>query len=369
MWPAPTAIIQVGPVWWQFSQPVAIIAAASPADILPALRTLEQAVNTQGLYAVGFLTYEAAAAFHLTTHSPSPDNLPLLWFGLFPEPQILPHLPSPTESFTASSWQPSLDAAAYTTAIHTIKEQIALGNSYQVNYTFPLQAAFTGSAYALFYRLAQAQQASYTAYLDLGRLAVCSASPELFLGLDGARLWSKPMKGTMERGRDPISDEQNRLALYHSEKNRAENVMIVDMIRNDMGRVCRTGSVQVPQLFATEPYPTLWQMTSTVTGQTTAPLSDILTAMFPCASITGAPKVRTMAIIKELEPRPRSLYTGSIGYIAPGRQAQFNVAIRTALVDRATGQARYHVGSGIVWDSNAAAEWQECLLKARILVG
>ena len=354
-------------MWWQFSQPVTVIAAASPADVLPALRTLEQAVNAQGLYAVGFLTYEAAAAFHLSTHPPT--DLPLLWFGLYHEPHILPHLPLPTEPFTASPWQPALDAAAYTTAIHTIKEQIAQGNTYQVNYTFPLCAPFSGSAYALFYHLAQAQQASYTAYLDLGRFAVCSASPELFLGLDGARLWSKPMKGTMARGRTPATDEQNRQLLRESDKNRAENVMIVDMIRNDMGRVCQTGSVHVPQLFTTEPYPTLWQMTSTVAGTTTAPLSDILAAMFPCASITGAPKVRTMEIIRGLELRPRSLYTGSIGYLAPGRQAQFNVAIRTALVDREAGQARYHIGSGIVWDSDAAAEWQECLLKARILEG
>ena len=366
---APTALIQSGPVWWQFSQPVVVIAAATPTDILPALHTVEQAVNTQGLYAVGFLTYEAAAAFHLTTHSPSPDNLPLLWFGLFREPKILPQLPSPAAPFTPTTWQPSLDAAAYTTAIHTIKDEIAQGNTYQVNFTFPLHAPFDGDAYALFHHLTLAQRASYTAYFDLGTHAICSASPELFFGLDGERLWSKPMKGTMARGRDATTDEQNRLALYHSDKNRAENVMIVDMIRNDMGRICRPGSVQVPHLFATEPYPTLWQMTSTVTGMTSAPFSDIMAAMFPCASITGAPKVRTMEIIRGLEPRPRSLYTGSIGYLAPGRQAQFNVAIRTALVDRTAGQASYHVGSGIVWDSDAAAEWDECLLKARILEG
>lgn len=363
----PTALIQSGPVWWQFTQPVAVIVAATPAEVLPALYTLETAVNEQGLYAIGFLTYEAAAAFHLTTH-PSPiDNLPLLWFGLYREPQLLPHLPPPATCYQPQSWRPLLDAAAYTTAIQGIKEEIAQGNTYQVNFTFPLQSPFDGDAYALFYHLVQAQRASYTAYLDLGRFAICSASPELFFGLDGERLWSKPMKGTMVRGRDATSDEQNRLALYHSDKNRAENVMIVDMIRNDMGRICRPGSVQVPHLFATEPYPTLWQMTSTVIGTSSAPFSDIMAAMFPCASITGAPKVRTMEIIRGLEPRPRSLYTGAIGYLAPGRQAQFNVAIRTALIDRETGQANYHVGSGIVWDSDAAAEWEECLLKARIL--
>lgn len=366
---APTALIQSGPVWWQFTQPVAVIAAATPADILPALHTIEQAVNTHGLYAVGFLTYEAAAAFHLTTHPSPPSHLPLLWFGLYHAPQILPQLPPPAAAFTPTTWQPLLDAAVYTTAIQAIKDEIAQGNTYQVNFTFPLQTRFDDDAYTLFYHLAQAQRASYTAYFDLGTQAICSASPELFFGLDGERLWSKPMKGTMARGRDATTDEQNRLALYHSDKNRAENVMIVDMIRNDMGRICRPGTVQVPHLFATEPYPTLWQMTSTVTGTTSAPFNDIVAAMFPCASITGAPKVRTMEIIRGLEPQPRSLYTGAIGYLAPGRQAQFNVAIRTAILNRETGQASYGIGSGIVWDSDAAAEWDECLLKARILEG
>lgn len=361
-------LLQVGSVWWQFEQPDMVFAAASPPDILPTLHTIEQAVNTQGLYAVGFLTYEAAAAFHLTAHIPT-NNLPLLWFGLYRAPKILPQLPAPAHRYTAQQWEPALDAAAYTTALHAIKNEIAQGNTYQVNFTFPLYTPFHGDAYSLFTHLVQAQQASYTAYFDLGEQVICSASPELFFQLDGEKLWSKPMKGTMARGRTPATDEQNRQLLLESEKNQAENVMIVDMIRNDMGRVCQTGSVHVPHLFTAEPYPTLWQMTSTVAGTTTAPISDILAAMFPCASITGAPKVRTMEIIRGLESRPRSLYTGSIGYIAPGRQAQFNVAIRTALVDRAAGQARYHIGSGIVWDSDAGAEWEECLLKARILEG
>lgn len=361
-------LLQVGSVWWQFEQPDMVFAAASPPDILPTLHTIEQAVNTQGLYAVGFLTYEAAAAFHLTAHIPT-NNLPLLWFGLYRAPKILPQLPAPAHRYTAQQWEPALDAAAYTTALHAIKNEIAQGNTYQVNFTFPLYTPFHGDAYSLFTHLVQAQQASYTAYFDLGEQVICSASPELFFQLDGEKLWSKPMKGTMARGRTPATDHQNRQFLLESEKNQAENVMIVDMIRNDMGRVCQTGSVHVPHLFTAEPYPTLWQMTSTVAGTTSAPVSDILAAMFPCASITGAPKVRTMEIIRGLESRPRSLYTGSIGYIAPGRQAQFNVAIRTALVDRATGQARYHIGSGIVWDSDAGAEWEECLLKARILEG
>nr|BAG55467.1 putative para-aminobenzoate synthase, component I [uncultured bacterium] len=176
------------------------------------------------------------------------------------------------------------------------------------------------------------------------------------------------MKGTAVRGRTLAEDEAQIDWLRQSEKNRAENVMIVDMIRNDIGRVARVGSVSVPRLFDIERYPTVLQMTSTVNGRSDASLPDILAAMFPCASITGAPKVRTMEIIRELEPAPRGVYTGAIGTISPGRQAQFNVAIRTVTIDRTAQRATYNVGSGIVWDSDASDEYAECRLKSRVLV-
>jgi para-aminobenzoate synthetase/4-amino-4-deoxychorismate lyase len=212
-----------------------------------------------------------------------------------------------------------------------------------------------------------AQRSNYAAYLDIGPFVICSASPELFFQLNDRDLIARPMKGTIERGRTLVEDNEKANWLQKSEKNRAENVMIVDMIRNDLGRVSAVGSVEVTSLFDVERYPTLWQMTSTVRGKSKAPLVEVLQALFPCASITGAPKVRTMQIIASLETEPRGLYTGCIGYLAPGRQAQFNVAIRTVQIDMANNQAEYGVGGGIVWDSSTSSEYEECQTKARIL--
>jgi para-aminobenzoate synthetase/4-amino-4-deoxychorismate lyase len=294
------------------------------------------------------------------------DAPPLLWFGLFRECEAIDP-PSSNGEFRLGEWRPSLDFPAYRAGIAAIKEAIAAGYSYQANFTFHLRADFAGDPSALFARLVSAQRANYCAFIDLGRFVICSASPELFFRLDGDSLTSRPMKGTAPRGLTTAEDRRQIDWLRDSEKNRAENVMIVDMIRNDFGRVARAGSVSVPELFAVERYPTLLQMTSTVTARTGAPPAEILAAVFPCASITGAPKVRTMQLLNELEAEPRGVYTGVIGYLAPGRRAQFNVAIRTAVIDRALGRATYGVGSGIVWDSEAAAEYDECLLKARVL--
>jgi para-aminobenzoate synthetase / 4-amino-4-deoxychorismate lyase len=220
---------------------------------------------------------------------------------------------------------------------------------------------------ALFADLAAAQQAGHMAYVDTGRHVICSASPELFFSRQGRQLLARPMKGTAPRGLTLAQDKAQIDWLHHSEKNRAENVMIVDMLRNDMGRVAQTGSVRVSDLFAVERYPTLLQMTSTVTAESDASLSSLLQAMFPCASITGAPKVRTMQLIRELECGPRGVYTGAIGLVGP-QQSQFNVAIRTVVVDRERETAVYGVGSGIVWDSDPVAEYEECRLKTDILI-
>ena len=224
-----------------------------------------------------------------------------------------------------------------------------------------------GDPWKIFLRLVAAQDPPYGAFLDTGEWVICSASPELFFRLDGARIQCRPMKGTAARGRTQAEDITQAQALQSSEKERAENVMVVDMVRHDLGRVAQPGSVKVARLFEVEKYPTLWQMTSTIEAQTEAGLGKIFQALFPAASVTGAPKVRTMQIIVDLESLPRRLYTGAIGFFAPGRHAQFNVAIRTLLVDRRTGCAEYGVGSGITWDSDTEAEWQECRTKARIL--
>ena len=359
--------MQVGGVWQRFVEPVQVVAAWTAGEALAALRTVETAVSTHNLTAAGYISYEAAAALDLEVHAPPPDGLPLLWFGLYRQPEPLTALPPAAGAYQIGAWRPALGPEAYAAAIARIKDHIAAGETYQVNFTFPLHADFRGDPWTLFHDLAQAQQAGYMAYLDLGRHVIACASPELFFHLDGAQISARPMKGTAARGRTLAEDQRQMEWLRQSPKERAENVMIVDMIRNDLGRVAETGSVQVPSLFDVERYPTLLQMTSTVTARTRAPLAEILTAMFPCASITGAPKVRTMQIIKALEPTPRGVYTGAIGVIAPGRQAQFNVAIRTVVVDRARETAVYNVGSGIVWDADAAAEYAECRLKSAVL--
>ena len=351
--------------WLHFTQPQQVITAWELGQVLPALQQIEDQVEAKGLWAAGFISYEAAPAFDPVLPVRPMAGFPLLWFGLYPPPQAT-QLPGAPE-LPALDWQPSVSRDDYDRAIECIKAYIAGGATYQVNYTMRLRSPFMGDAWALFLNLAQAQRANYAAYLDMGPFALCSSSPELFFRLEENLLTTRPMKGTAGRGRWLADDEAQADWLHHSEKNRAENVMIVDMMRNDLGRIAEVGSVQAPSLFDVERYPTVWQMTSTVTAQSRAPFSQVMSALFPCASITGAPKRRTMQIIAELETTPRRAYTGCIGFYAPGRQAQFNVAIRTVLVDRAAGQAEYGVGGGIVWDSTSAEEYTECLIKARVL--
>jgi para-aminobenzoate synthetase/4-amino-4-deoxychorismate lyase len=329
-----------------------------------------------GLYAAGFLAYEAAAGLDGAFCTHPSGQAPLAWFGLFRDlrsvdepavpPQSSPVIPQGGD-FHLGDWRPSLDRPQYEHALDRIKDYIARGDTYQVNYTWRLRAAFEGDPWPLFLRLCRAQQARYAAYLDTGRHVLCSASPELFFRLEGEDLLSRPMKGTSPRGLTWREDAALCEALAASPKERAENAMIVDMMRNDLGRVARRGSVKVLSAFDVEKYPTLWQMTSAVSARTSASLPEILGALFPAASITGAPKVRTMQIIRELEPDARGVYTGCIGWAAPRRQAQFNVAIRTVTIDRAAGQAEYGVGGGIVWDSSSSGEYAECHLKAAVL--
>jgi para-aminobenzoate synthetase/4-amino-4-deoxychorismate lyase len=356
--------------WLYFEDPQRVICAEKVDDVRDALREVERLVEQKNWHAAGFVSYEAAPAFDSALHILSSGDFPLLWFGLYKEPRILqnmevikaPHIPS------AQDWRPSIDFQSYNTAIKKVKENIAHGKTYQVNYTMRLNSDFPGGEWDFFLSLAQSQN-KYGAYIDTGRHVICSASPELFFKLNGDRIYCRPMKGTVKRGRTTSEDNEQGEWLKASLKNRAENVMIVDMIRNDLGRIAEIGSVKVSDLFTIEKYPTLLQMTSTVQAKTNASLDRIFSALFPCASITGAPKVSTMSIIAELETTPRKLYTGSIGYISPNRKAQFNVAIRTAIIDRKSFTAEYGLGGGIVWDSTSADEYSEALLKARVLTG
>ncbi len=356
-------------VWLVFAAPRRVLEAWRLDEVVPALRAAEEAVAREGLYAAGFIAYEAAPAFDaaLTVQVPN-ARLPLLWMGLFDAPHTMTTFPSAAAAaLPMPDWQSSVGPDAYRAGVEAIRAHIFAGDTYQVNYTHRLRAAWTGDFDALYRRLAAPPAPRLGAFVDTGAWAVGSLSPELFFRLDGEVIESRPMKGTAPRGLWVEDDRARAAALAASEKDRAENVMITDMVRNDLGRVAVAGSVETSALFAVEQHPTVWQMTSTVRARTRAPVTDLFGALFPPASITGAPKRRAMEIIAATEEAPRGVYTGAIGYLAPGRRAQFNVAIRTLVCDRTHGALEYGVGGGIVWDSDPDREWEECRTKARAL--
>lgn len=353
-----------------FFAPSEVIVAASIDEVRPCLKKVETALAS-GCWAAGYLAYEAAPAFDpaLAVHSPL-ASLPLAVFGLYDDVRTIPleELPPLCDrAWQVGEWAPGVTRAGYDTAIAGIRALIAAGDTYQVNYTFPMNARFQGNALEWFLSLCARQETEHRAWLNFGGNRILSLSPELFFRLEGDLLETRPMKGTMARGRWSGEDEQARQALRDSVKDRAENLMIVDLLRNDMGRISETGSVTVPRLFEVERYGTVWQMTSTIQSRTSAGLADIFAALFPSGSVTGAPKIRAMQIIRDTEPEPRGVYCGAIGWCAPGRRAEFNVAIRTIVMNEQTGQARYAVGGGITWDSTATGEYDECCLKAAFL--
>jgi para-aminobenzoate synthetase / 4-amino-4-deoxychorismate lyase len=367
--------------WLSFSKPVEVVQAALPRDVRPAIRRVDEAVSRRRLFAAGFVSYEASPAFDTALKVRSSQDLPLAWFGLYESAQPV-EVPVDSAGSAADisplqlDWTATVSRGEYENALHDIKGRIAAGSTYQVNYTYRLRAPFNGDPRAYFSRLAGCSAgiptagAGYAAFIDLGRWAICSVSPELFFTLKDGTLVSRPMKGTAPRGRTLREDDERAAWLRNSEKNRAENLMIVDMIRNDMGRIADVGTVQVPRLCEIEKFPTVLQMTSTVTARVPGSLDGVLSALFPCASITGAPKVSTMGIIAEIETTPRGVYTGAIGYAAPRGsriEAQFNVAIRTVTIDRALGRAEYGVGGGILWESDPGEEYRECEIKTRVL--
>ena len=350
-----------------YSRPTDVIACKSADEVSAALLRIEAAVES-GYHAAGFLAYEAAPAFDpaLVTHPPG--TFPVLWFGIYERVTVVDDSASASGgAYTLGDWSAAVSKHEYVSALSEIRERIAAGETYQVNYTYPLRASFRGDSYAWFQDMAAAQQADFAAYLDTGRYKILSASPELFFRLDGNELRCRPMKGTCARGLWYEDDCDRAAALRVSEKERAENLMIVDLLRSDMGRVSTPGSVRVEELFSLERYPTVWQMTSSIVSQTDASLPEILAALFPSGSVTGAPKIQTMGIIRGLENGPRNVYCGTIGWWDPGRQAEFNVAIRTAIVDTETHEACYPVGGGITWDSIAENEYAESRLKTAVL--
>ncbi len=353
--------------WLHFTTPYRILTTQRMDEVLPLLRQIDAASQQDGVYAAGFIAYEATPAFDASLPSRHDPTFPLIWFGLFRQISTTSHLPASRTALLPQVWQPSVTPEQYQRCLHSIRTYIGNGDTYQVNFTYRLHASTDADPWNLFLQILGDDIAPYAAFVDTGEWTVCSVSPELFFLLDGDQIESRPMKGTTARGLWFDDDQRQAIDLRSSPKQLAENVMIVDMMRNDIGRIALPGSVHVPSLFAIEQYPTLWQMTSTVRARTRASLDQILAALFPPASITGAPKRRTMEIIAELETLPRRVYTGTIGFVGPERQAQFNVAIRTILMHQPDGQMEYGVGGGIVWDSEPVDELAEAHLKARIL--
>jgi len=351
--------------WEFFDNPLAVLIATKAEEVRSVLDQVETATQ-QGYQCVGYVAYEAASALDtsLTVH---PSTQPLAVFGIFTSCQRLTTLPSNKPS---AVWlRPVMSCEQYTSKIQAIKTLLAHGESYQVNLTHTLQGTYEGEPLDLFATLYDAQPTAYAAFLQLNDLAIASVSPELFFCLDGDQITTQPMKGTAPRAVNAEEDLANKHALESSEKDRSENIMIVDMIRNDLGRICQPGTITADNLFAIESLPTVWQQTSSVSGKTEARFSDILSTLFPCASITGAPKKRTMEIINALEDDARGIYTGCIGVLKPDRSMRFSVAIRTLVLDTDTRSASYGIGGGIVWDSAPLSEWQESLDKSKLLNG
>ena len=360
--------------------PVGVLEALRPDEVAGTIAAAEGAA-VRGMWVAGFVAYEAAPGLDpaMRVRRRSPDDpfarLPLAWFAMF-EDRERTVLPEPQDGSARSSpglWRPSVDRDSYDAAIARIREHIAAGDSYQVNHTLRLRSRVEGDERGLYRDLCYAQRGAYAAYLNLGRHRVISASPELFFRIDDGRITTKPMKGTAGRGRWSAEDEAVAASLRGSVKDRAENAMIVDLLRNDMGRIARTGSVSWSDVFDLERYETVWQLTSTVSAELAAGTSlvDVFRALFPCGSVTGAPKVRTMQIIAEVEDSPRGVYCGAVGFLAPpgsdAPAARFNVPIRTVVLDAESRTAEYGVGGGITWDSSAQAEYDETVAKAGVL--
>lgn len=356
-----------------FAQPVAVIEARSYDETDAALDRLEDA-RAQGLYAAGFMSYEAGLALEdrlaPLQHAPRENEPPLLWFGLFERMErvaadaVSALLPDPAGGW-AGVPAPRVTQSGYEKAFEKAQSFISAGDIYQTNLTFGCDVKFSGHPLAIYAQLRKGSLAGYGGVVWTGAHWLLSLSPELFFSLDDGRITARPMKGTAVRQGDPKADLAAREELQRDPKQRAENLMIVDLLRNDLSRVAAPGSVDVPSLFHVESYPTVHQMTSTVTADISSGTSaiDLIRTIYPCGSITGAPKIRAMEIIDELEGAPRGPYTGSMGWMGPSGDAAFNVAIRTLVLEEGATSATLGLGSGIVADSRVEDEWRECLAK------
>lgn len=344
--------------WVTFSDELETVEAFEIKKVLPTLRKLEEA-QSKGIHAIGWIAYEAAPAFDpgLFVH-PKYPNQPLLRFTLYKtQTKGLPF--RETSPFSFSKLRPGLTEKKFTESVSKIHHAIAAGETYQVNFTYPMHGTFTGDSWDVFRKVRLAQSAQHQAYFEETDQTILCLSPERFFKHQGSQITCKPMKGTARPG------EENHLRT--SAKDRAENIMIVDMIRNDLGKIANKGTVKTPSLYDVESHPSVVQMTSTVTADGSPSPVDWLCALFPCASITGAPKKKTMEWITRLESGPRGIYTGCIGGFYGDGVTELNVAIRTATLQPQTKTYRYHIGCGIVWDSKPGAEYRESILKSAVL--
>jgi para-aminobenzoate synthetase/4-amino-4-deoxychorismate lyase len=352
--------------WRIFSSPKEVLYSKNLHEVKTILDKVESKINKNNDIAVGFLTYESAPAFDPAYRVNKESKLPLICFGLFEgfkETQILDNSEIITNKIY--NWKIETSPSEYKKNFDYIKNQIELGYTYQINYTLRSHSESIQNPYEFF--LEKAKNSPFAAYIETDENIIISASPELFFSLENKRLFCKPMKGTSRRGKTFEEDLILMDALRASKKNKAENIMITDMLRNDMGRISEPGSVKVSSKYDIEKYSTVWQMTSSVESETTASITEIFQALYPCASVTGAPKIASMDIISRIEELPREIYTGAIGYIAPNREAEFSVPIRTVVSDKNKNCAVYGTGGGIVWDSVWESEWDECLTKSKVL--
>lgn len=344
-----------------------ILEARSYGEVPATLAAMLDAQRA-GYFLAGYAAYELGYMFEprLASLAPAPQR-PLLHFGVFDGPRRFDWR-AVEGTASIGDFRPLLTFDAYCDRFRQVIDYIRAGDVYQVNLTFPMTGSWLGDPVALFAALRTVQPAPYGALVSLGSETILSLSPELFFETEGSLIRVRPMKGTAPRGTSLERDQRAAANLVSSVKNRAENLMIVDLLRNDLSRVSEMGSVRVTDLFTVERYPTLFQMTSGIEAELRRDirLPELLRALFPCGSVTGAPKIRAMEVIRELEEQPRGVYCGSIGMVSPDGEARFNVAIRT-LTLAASGQAKFNVGSGLVFDSDTRSEYDECLLKAAFL--
>ena len=387
-----------------FTKPVEVVACFKPSQIDNTFRKIEQRLH-HGFYSAGFFSYECGKYFENTAPKEGAFDFPLLWFGIYKKCTIFDHkkeefvnnkhmnklfeqsgslsdFPTvhPEErsdegshtrdlAFKITNLRVNLTNHRYIESVKQIKNFIACGDTYQVNYTFKYKFNFKGNPLSLFLQLCRSQPVSYAAFIRTGKFDILSLSPELFFRRKNNEIWVKPMKGTIARGKITQEDGYRKKLLENSQKEKAENVMIVDLLRNDLGRISKSGTVKTERLFEVEKYKTLFQMTSTIKAILLPKIGfqEIFKNIFPSGSVTGAPKISTMKIIERLEKEPRFVYTGSIGYMSPESEGIFNVAIRTLLLDRERKSGEMGIGSGITYSSNADKEYKECLLKSNFL--